>query len=50
MFMLSIMLLMLFPDDDNFVYLLYLTVFVKIIAFISYRITYVKNKKESSTR
>jgi cardiolipin synthase len=44
MFMLSIVLLMMFPENDSFVYLLYLTVLVKIIAFISYRITYVKNK------
>ena len=48
MFMLSIMLLMIFPENDNFVYLLYLTILVKIIAFISYRITYVRNKKAAN--
>ncbi|SHJ62810.1 CDP-diacylglycerol--glycerol-3-phosphate 3-phosphatidyltransferase [Dethiosulfatibacter aminovorans DSM 17477] len=47
-FMLSIMLLMLYPDNDNLVYLLYLAVLVKIIAFISYRITYVRNKKAAN--
>jgi cardiolipin synthase len=49
MFMLSILLLMLFPNNDSFVYLLYLTILVKIIAFISYRRTYVKNKKEMNS-
>jgi cardiolipin synthase len=49
MFMLSILLLMLFPNNDSFVYLLYITVIVKIIAFISYRRIYVKNKKEMNS-
>lgn len=45
MFMLSILFLMLFPENNKIIYLLYITILVKIIAFISYGRIYLDNKK-----